>query len=362
MKWSWYMGKVGGVKLFVHWTFVLLVAWVFMMYYRMGNSVSDGLRGVLFILALFACVTLHELGHALAARRYRIVTRRITLLPIGGVAQMEKLPEKPMQEFLVAVAGPLVNVVLAAGLYGYLRMSGRLPTPDEIAAMQQGPPQNLVFNLLLANGMLAAFNLLPAFPMDGGRMARALLSLRMSRARATRIAASLGQLLAVAFVLLGLWGNIWLAFIGIFIFLSAGAEADYESARSLLAGYRVRDILMTRYFTLGATDNLDRAVERLLEGQETEFLVMEGDRVAGVLTRNDIIRGLSRFGRESTVDRVMQRDVPAFGPDTDLQEAFGTMTMKRVSIAPVLHDGRLIGTIDRDNISEFLLVRKATGG
>jgi Zn-dependent protease/CBS domain-containing protein len=362
MKWSLYLGKPAGVRLFVHWTFLILIVWIFTVYYRVGHQVSDGVNGVLFILALFACVVLHELGHALAARRYGIATLRITLLPIGGLAQMERMPQKPWQEFVVAVAGPLVNVVIAGLLFLYLSATGGFVPLGALAGAQPVTPGNFLFNLFVANAVLVAFNLIPAFPMDGGRMARALLSLWFDRGKATRLAASLGQLLAIGFVVLGLYGNFWLAFIGLFIFLGAQAESEFETARSALAGYKVKDIIMTKYSTLAPGDTLGTAVDRMLDGQETAFLVEDGGRVVGALARNEIIRGLGRHGKEISVADIMRTDVPALDPDMRLQEIFEKMTSGKFSIAPVFSDGRLVGALDRDNISEFLLVRKALAG
>ncbi len=359
MKWSLYLGRVAGIRLFMHWTFLILVAWIFFVYYRVSKDVGAGLNGVLFILAIFACVVLHELGHALTARRYGIVTRRITLLPIGGLAQMEKLPDKPMQEFAVAIAGPLVNLGIAAVLFVIINATTGFPTLEELAATRSITAANFVFNLFAANMVLAVFNLLPAFPMDGGRMARALLSLRMDRARATRIAASVGQLLAIGFVVLGLSGNFWLAFIGIFIYLGAGAESEYEAARFSLRGYKVRDVLMTRYVTLSQDDSLELAVDRLLEGEEKEFIVTHNGEVTGILTRNEIIKGLHAYGRQGPVDKVMQREFLRLDPEMELQTVFEKMTLGKTSVAPVFEGDRLVGTLDRENISEFLLVKKA---
>ena len=237
MKWSLNLGKVAGIKLTVHWTFIILIGWVFFMHYRMGHDMQQALIGVVFILALFVCVTLHELGHALTAKRFNIITQSITLLPIGGLAKMEKMPEKPIQELWVAIAGPLVNVVIAILLYVYLTISNSIPPLIDIEHMQlQGT--GFWFNLLIANVILALFNLIPAFPMDGGRVLRAILAFKLDRGKATKIAATIGQLLAISFVFFGFFSNIWLVFIGIFIYLGAGAEATFEATKSILTGHQ----------------------------------------------------------------------------------------------------------------------------
>lgn len=247
MRWSLNLGKVAGIRLLVHWTFVILIGWIFIVYYQQEQDARQALMGVVFILALFVCVILHELGHALTARRFEIVTRSITLLPIGGLARLEKMPEKPEQELWVAIAGPIVNMVLAVLLYVYLSATNNIPDLTDTEQLQSLQGSGFWFNLFVANVILAVFNLIPAFPMDGGRVLRAVLAFRYDRSRATRIAASIGQFLAILFVFLGLFSNIWLVFIGIFIYLGAGAEAAHESTRSVLAGHTVRDVLMKQF-------------------------------------------------------------------------------------------------------------------
>ncbi|HNN00722.1 MAG TPA: site-2 protease family protein, partial [Turneriella sp.] len=221
MRWSIPIGEFRGIKVYIHWTFFLLLTWIGLSSYRAAQNTEQALLTVAYIITLFGCVVLHEFGHALTARRFGIVTRDITLFPIGGMARMEKMPEKPMQELLVAIAGPMVNVVIAAGLFAYMHFS---PTVYLIE-FPKGPmtPDLFLPTLFLVNVLMAVFNLIPAFPMDGGRILRALLALKFERTRATQIAANLGQVIAIGFVFVGLFYNIWLVFIGIFIYLGAGA-------------------------------------------------------------------------------------------------------------------------------------------
>jgi len=365
MKWSLYIGRISGIKLYIHWTFLILVAWVFMVYFRMGYGIKEALFGMVFVLAIFGCVILHELGHALAARRYKIVTKNITILPIGGLANMERLPEKPSRELWVAIAGPLVNLVIAAGIYIYLKVSGGMPSMEELKAAQEEGGQvmmgggGFLFNLFVINIILSVFNLIPAFPMDGGRVLRALLSFRLDRVRATRIAASIGQLLAILFVFAGLFFNFWLIFIGVFIFLGAGGEAAYETTKGILSGYSVRDVMMTKYSVLSPDDPFSKVVQILLDTQEQEFVVAEGHFIHGILTRKNLIKGLHDHGGNGTISIAMQSDFITFSPDMDLKEAFQQLMASTCAVAPVVQDGELLGIVDKENINELLMVRQA---
>lgn len=358
MKWSLNLGKVAGIKLTVHWTFIILIGWVFFMHYRMGHDMQQALIGVVFILALFVCVTLHELGHALTAKRFNIITQSITLLPIGGLAKMEKMPEKPIQELWVAIAGPLVNVVIAILLYVYLTISNSIPPLIDIEHMQlQGT--GFWFNLLIANVILALFNLIPAFPMDGGRVLRAILAFKLDRGKATKIAATIGQLLAISFVFFGFFSNIWLVFIGIFIYLGAGAEATFEATKSILTGHSVKDVLMKQFTLLQPQETLENVVEILLNGQEQEFIITDNGQVIGILTRKELIAGLAEYGKKSHIARVMRKDFLTLTSDMPLQEVYQKLMASGCSVAPVLDQGKLIGMVDRENINELIMVKDA---
>ena len=203
MKWSLKLGSFAGIRVYLHWTFVLLLGWILFSHLGQGHEWAEAWRGVGFIIALFGCVLLHEFGHALTAKRYGIRTRDITLLPIGGIARLERLPENPRHELWVTLAGPAVNVVIAGVLFAVLYF---LYPVNEFAQARllEG---NFLVRLMWVNVFLGAFNLLPAFPMDGGRVLRALLSMRLGRARATRLAASIGQGMAILFGIAGFFGN-----------------------------------------------------------------------------------------------------------------------------------------------------------
>ncbi len=357
MKWSIPIGQFRGIKVYIHWTFMLLLVWIAMSSYRLSHNTNQLLLSVGYILTLFACVVLHEFGHALTARRFGIKTKDITLFPMGGMARMEKMPESPKEEFLVAIAGPLVNVVIAGGLFLYMYLSPTVYTMGFPAGAMTA--DKFIPALFAVNVIMAVFNLIPAFPMDGGRIFRALLSLKLERTRATQIAANLGQFIAILFVLLGLFYNIWLVFIGIFIYLGAGAEASQEYVQRDLSRYRVSNLVMSKYTLLAAHDALSAALRALLDSQEREFLVTENGVVSGVLTRDEMLAGLQQFGQNVQIGKIMRRDIQFIPPQMPVTDALRIMTELNIPMLPVGYPENLVGVIDMENISEFLLIQKA---
>ncbi len=331
------------------------------MHFRAGHGLEQGMWGVLFILALFLCVVLHEFGHALTARRFGIETKDITLYPIGGIASLEKMPDKPMQELLVALAGPAVNLVIAGILWIYLTTSGQIPdisTMGDAHDMSQIP---FWWGLFIANIVLAVFNLIPAFPMDGGRALRAILAFSIDKRRATKIAAGVGQFLAITFVFLGFFYNFWLVFIGLFVYLGAGFEVSQEKAQSLLSGLKVKDALIKRFTILTPTDNLELAVDSLLNSQETDFLITDRDIPVGVLSKNEIIRGLSEQGSQASVSVYMNRDFFVVNAEMELRDFFQEVIAKGQNVAVVMDGNLLLGLIDRENVEEKLQIQEAMG-
>ncbi|HET6989955.1 MAG TPA: site-2 protease family protein, partial [Bacteroidia bacterium] len=285
--------------------------------------------------------------------------RSITLLPIGGVAQMEKIPEKPMQELLMAVAGPLVNIVIASILGIFLALSMRTIHFNEILSAQHITLPDFVATLMVVNVVLALFNFIPAFPMDGGRVLRALLSFAMNRVKATRIAARTGQVLAIGFVLFGLFFNVWMVFIGLFIFLGAGAEAGFEEEKSILETHKVKDAIMHKFTVLKKEDTIPMAVKYLLDSQETDFIVVENGHQCGIITRKEIIKGLSEEGKNSFVGNYMLIKNFILDPEMNLKEAYTKMTTDNIPICAVEESGKITGVLNLENIVELLLVEKA---
>jgi len=361
MGWSWRIGRIFGIDLYVHFTFLLLLLWVAMRHYLANNDVTEALLGLGFILALFVIVVLHELGHALAARRYGIPTRDITLLPIGGVARLERMPDDPKQELVVALAGPAVNVVLAVGLYIGLRLSQGLNLVPIDEAVNVGA--NIVSQLFWVNVSLAVFNLLPAFPMDGGRVLRALLAMRLDYVRATAVAARIGQGMALLFAFAGLFFNPFLVFIALFVWLGAAGEASMVQMRSALDGIPIMRAMITDFRTLRPTEPLARAVEYLLAGFQQDFPVVDEDgKLVGILTRNDLTAALARHGAEVPVSEVMQREFVTVEPREMLQSAFARLQDCDCHTLPVVENGRLLGLVTPDHLTEVLMIAEAMRG
>jgi len=353
MKWSWKIGTFAGIDVFIHATFLLIIGWVGFSHWRQTGTLVGTLEGILFTLLLFGGVVLHEFGHALTARRYGIKTRDITLYPIGGVARLERMPDKPIQELWVALAGPAVNVFIAALLLGWLILSNALE-PLSNLSMTSGP---LIERLMLVNISLVLFNLLPAFPMDGGRVLRALLALRLEYTRATQIAATIGQGLALLLGFIGLFSNPSLLFIAFFVWIGAAQEASMVQMKSALGGIPVRRVTVTDCQSLAPQDTLERAVQLILSGSQTDFPIVENNVVVGVLTRNDIFAALSRQDRSTPIVTIMRRDFQVVDANEMLEPAFARMQACGCHSMPVTYNGRLVGLLTADNIGEFIMVQ-----
>ncbi len=362
MKWSWKIASYKGIDVFIHATFLFIIAWVGISYWQQTRTLAGTLEGILFTLFLFGCVVLHEFGHALTARRYGIKTRDITLYPIGGVARLERMPDKPIQEFWVALAGPAVNVVIAALLFGWLLVSGGL-APLGSLGLTGGP---FLERLMLVNVSLVLFNMIPAFPMDGGRVLRALLAMRMEYTRATQIAASIGQGLALLFGFVGLFFNPLLLFIAFFVWIGAAQESSMVQMKSALGGIPVRRATITDFQTLSPTDTLGRSVELILAGSQNDFPVVTDGAVVGVLTRNDVLAALSRQEQSALVANLMRRDFQSADANEMLELAFARLQTCGCHSMPVTYQGQLVGLLTSDNVGEFLMVqsalRKVQGG
>jgi Zn-dependent protease len=354
MKLSWKLGTVAGIGLFVHWTFLILIAWVVLAHLVEGRSLTMAAEGVVFVVAIFACVVLHELGHALTARRYNIRTRDIILLPIGGVARLERIPEDPRQEFWVALAGPAVSLALAAGLFVVVRLLVGLSALSEVALVGG----HFVAKLMWVNVALVAFNLLPAFPMDGGRVLRAALARRMEYSRATQIAANTGQGMAIVFGFLGLFLNPFLLFIALFVYLGAQAEAQFVKVRTSFRGFAVRDAMMTRFRALAEQDTVSRAADELLAGDQQDFPVVHDHTVLGMLPRSDLIRTLAK-GEDVRIGEVMRRDCGCVDDADSLESTYRRMKETGCRTLPVVRGGELIGMISLENIGEWMMIQKA---
>jgi Zn-dependent protease/predicted transcriptional regulator len=359
MRWSIGLGRVAGIDVKVHVTFLLLLGFVGFTGWSASRGISGALENILFYILLFACVLLHEFGHALAARRYGIRTRDITLLPIGGVARLESTGETPKQELVIALAGPAVNVLIAIVLAGILFL-----TPSTIPSMETvSLTGNPLLLLLIANLFLVAFNLLPAFPMDGGRVLRALLLYRMDRVRATQIAAYTGKAMAVLFAFGGLFyfNNPILLFIALFVWLGAGQEAAAVQTQSLLDRVQVRSAMLTDFQVISPFYSLAEIIKLILAGSQRDFPVVNQGELVGVLVHADFFKALNEVGPDQLAQDVMQRNFVTASPTDPLEDILKAIQEKgQTSLTvPVLWEGRLVGLVTPENINEFFMVRTA---
>ena len=355
MPWSAKLARVAGIDVYVHATFFMLLGWIALVYWGESHSLAAVVDGVGYILALFACVVLHEFGHALTAARYGFRTRDITLLPIGGVARLERMPDVPIQELWVALAGPAVNVVIASALFLWLRASGNWEPVERLGFTTGG----FVERVMLANVMLAGFNLLPAFPMDGGRVLRALLATRMEYTRATNRAALIGQGMAILLGFIGLQGNPMLIFIALFVWIGAGQEASMVQMKSSLGGIPVRHAMLTDFRTLTPANTLADAVDLLLTSSQQDFPVIDYGRLAGILTRQDLLTALGRAGRDATVGDHMTTDCPTAEASEMIETVLERLQGRSCHTMPVIERDVVFGLVTMDNVGEFLMIQAA---
>lgn len=361
--WSVRIARVSGIPIRVHFTFILLLAFIGISNWGRGGPAQIG-----FLLGVFACVVLHELGHSLVAQRFGYTVRDIVLYPIGGVASIEQTP-RPRHEFWIAIAGPAVNVVIAGLIAIYMQF-----TPDPVWERVQGVVQQgrVVLNgpgywtlLFLSNLMLVLFNMLPAFPMDGGRVLRAVLAIKIGRAKATRIAAGLGQFVAILLGLVGLGilgnpQNPMLIIIAVFVFFGAGQERTAEESRDVMADAPIGEAMMRDFATLAHGDTLKHAADVLLAGSQQDFPVVAGGDIVGILSRTQLLRGLAREGDSAYVASFMDREITFATPDEPLEDYL--LSSDALRRAPVLvrkdENSELLGMVTLENAMEFLTLRQ----
>jgi Zn-dependent protease/predicted transcriptional regulator len=362
-----------GIPVQVHWTFGLLVAWLLYGSYQQGYSMRETALTGLFFVAIFICVILHEYGHALTARFFGVGTRDITISPIGGIARLDRMPEKPYQELMVAVAGPLVNVAIAVllliayvlyyGLRGgalrdmlfgfFLRDSNFFPVGMTIIDI-------FLLGMVALNSILAIFNMLPAFPMDGGRVLRALLSIRLGRLRATRIATITGQLLAGGLAIYGLMnGNMVTVLIGAFVFFAAAGENRSVRMEAFLAKYLIADIIRTNFTRIYSEDTIRSVAEQLQHGLERHFLVFdEKENLLGYIAEQDILEQVKAGRLEDAVEVILQPPVSSLCTDSSLRAVMHVFQTEGDVIIPVYEEGQLVGVVDQPLVEQFLRTQR----
>jgi Zn-dependent protease/CBS domain-containing protein len=356
MRWSLNIGTIAGTAVRVHITFLLFLGWIFAADYASGGP-DEAWTGLAFMVLLFACVLAHEFGHIFTARAFGVATPDVTLLPIGGVARLERIPEEPREEFLIAIAGPAVNVVIGLGLVGlagaHLGLSALGSVDNARISMTD--------RLAMVNLFLAVFNMIPAFPMDGGRVLRAALASRMGHTRATEVAAAVGQVVAFLLGFVGLFWNPMLIFIAIFVYLAASSEAHMVALRAMAHGVPVTNAMMTQLARLTPQAHVDEAVQTLLRTSQSEFPVVDGaDRPVGLLGRGDLIRALKQHGPDARVADVMTTKVPTVGSRRCLEDALRLLQEKAApAVAVVDADGRLVGLVTSETVGEMLMLRDA---
>jgi len=355
MNYKLYLGRISGIKLFVHWSFLLLIGWVVYSDIRSGLDLESILWSLGFVFTIFVCVTLHELGHSLMAQRYHIRTRDITLLPIGGVASLESIPEKPREELAVALAGPAVNVIIALILFPTIYL-GQLPTGfDGLGSISQS---NFLTSLLNVNISLVVFNMIPAFPMDGGRVLRALLGFKLSHTKATTIAARIGQVIAIIFVIVGFYGNSFLIFIGIFIFMGAQTELKYAQGTAALNEVNIGEIMVSTFPRIAATSTIREAAQRLLQEKTNNFLVIQNDLPVGSLSREEVLKALGDGGETTLVEEAMEKRLLYLNAKLSIHQALKELKSQNRSLAMVTDQDQVVGVIDHPIIASYLITQK----
>ena len=357
MGWSIPLGRVKGTSIRLHVTFLLLLAWFAAASYAEGGRAS-ALAGVSFLVLLFLCVVLHEFGHILAARHFGVRTREILLLPIGGMAQVERIPERPREELSIALAGPAVTV--ATALLLILAYGG---IPDPLKVFSGVTPRDLLGQLAYANLSLLAFNLLPVFPLDGGRVLRAMLASRFGHSRGTEIAATIGRAAAIIFGVVGLAaGHFILVLIAIFIFVAAGTEAGLAQLREITFGVPARDIMITAFESLSPGAPVTDAAEALIRTSQQDFPVVDdAGAFVGLLSRDGIIKALSERPGSASVGEVMRIDIPCISEWHRLDDGLNLLQSGIPAVAVVGHDDRLVGLITPENLLEQIMIVRARG-
>lgn len=364
MNWSFRVLDIAGIPIRVHVTFFLILFLGAYQWFGLTGTLNGALFGLALMILLFVCVTLHELGHSLVARVFGIPVREIVLLPLGGVAQITKNPEKPLHELLIAIAGPLVNVVIALVLVvplglsiGPMLLTGHGLLPEELGNTTLSLNTALVW-LFAANVSLALFNLIPAFPLDGGRVLRAVLAMFMGFPKATRVAVATGQLIAILVGLYGvLNGQFLLTLVAVFIFFGAGQETAVAEAKTVLDTLRVGDAYNKHALTLAVGDRVSRVVDYILTSYQPDFAVMQARNPIGIVTRHDVLATLASAPGDTLVTEMMQREFLKVDANKSLTEVRQVMEEKGARIAAVYDGAAYLGLIGMEDITEAFAIQ-----
>jgi Zn-dependent protease/CBS domain-containing protein len=365
MEWALTVGSVRGVKIKIHVTFFLTLLWAA---YNWGVTLRRGASGAVFglilIVLLFACIVLHELAHSAVAMLFGVHVHEIDLLPIGGIARMDSVPAKPHQEFLMALSGPLINLILALPLGGltlWLIQVRAVRSLGHLFYLMSRPSwQSLILNLFVSNVALALFNLLPALPMDGGRLLRSTLAWGIGKRRATLWASRFGQILATLLAIMGIvMGNVGLVFIAVLILVAARQEAQFADCEAMLGDIRVRQALITPCPTLSRTDTLQVVLDSAMRGHAAPFAVVEAQELVGWLTQQDIQSALAIYDTNAQIGDVMGKQFAFLPPGATLLQARQELAMRGLQALPVIEGKQLLGMVTTAQIQDIYVLLSA---
>ena len=348
--WTWNLGRIAGIPIRMHLTLLLLLVWIIGTHVLHGASLGASAIGLFLVLAIFASIVVHELGHALVARRFGIHTRDIMLLPIGGIASLEHMPDKPKQELAVALVGPVINLVLAALLWIGIAIMGGTTRLGDVTTFGGA----IATQLLWINVGLAVFNLLPAFPMDGGRALRAVLAMRLGPDRATAIAARLGKLFAVAFAIAGIFYNPFLLLIAFVVWTGASQERALAQLKSVISGVPVSAAMLRRVEAVRPDQPLEDAAALLLSGGLNQLPVIDHGEPVGVITRSDVASALAHAGPQATVANAPQHGIVKVSPAESLDYVLDRLRQEPDSVALVVDDGTPVGVLTPEALAAYV--------
>ncbi|MBK8668262.1 MAG: site-2 protease family protein [Saprospiraceae bacterium] len=355
---AWQIGVFSQIPVKIHWTFGVLLLFVSYTAFTNGLKTWQSIGFIFYVLILFLCVVLHEFGHALMARKFGVITRDIVLSPIGGVARLESIPDRPLHEFFIAIAGPLVNLCIAA-LLGLILFVASGQVIPELNEFRFDEPLEFLRFITFMNFALFLFNLIPAFPMDGGRILRAILSAKLGKVKATRIASFIGRVFAIGFVIFGVFNQqIVLALIGLFIFMMAGQEYNQTRIMAILSEVTVGDIMRTSFTKLHISDLYSTVIDKYYREGEHNFLVFDSmGNISGTIPELFIKDTIKSNSMDKSINQMMSTKTANVSPDDKLKDVIEIMRNGGVAIVGVEKDNQLIGVLDRNNIENYIRLK-----
>lgn len=350
------LGNYYGTEVQLHWTFFLLTVWIVLSEVLSGASVDRVLFNLQFILAVMICVLFHEMGHMLAAKKFGIKTTKMVLLPVGGISTVDKTTQSPKEELLITLAGPLVNIIIAVLLFFVIPVRDYMGYNflEYFTFLNEFSVRNFFFFLFVVNVALAVFNLIPAFPLDGGRILRAVLDVKLTRVKATRVATTISHGIAILLLLMGLLFNPILLFLSLFLLIGSFSENQLVRHIDLLKGYSIRDAMLKNITVFDPKDTMEDVIRVILRGSETNFVVLKNKKILGLLYHKDILENSDK--RTLLVQDIMTSNVKTMETKEDLAVAYRLMQEEVHPFFPVTEKGELVGAIDFDNLHEFLLM------